>query len=177
MSLSFGTIGCMITCSRHVLSNDIIAEYLRSNDMIASMWVNEQHRDSAYSHTHLVVMSSEKHTYRAKEIAEFFGHWCNIQPLRKLQDVYLSMAYLCKHNMPVVWAVSQSRTQLIKEHVLSALKSYIRRSPKSAKVYLVPQLTRLEAAWTPKPPPEDSQLSDSVVSENVHEFFPSQPSQ
>ena len=173
-------LGCLITCARHAISNDLLAEFCQSNNILTAMWITEPHQNAAYSHTHLVVMSDGVGTYRAKEIAEFFAHYCNIQPLRKLEDVYLSMAYVCKHRLPTVWGMSPHVARVTKEHVLAAFRSYIRRSPKSAKEYLRAQLERMEQAWQPPPPepaaqPPAQQSQDSeLISGSAHDFFPSQ---
>lgn len=178
MPWSFKKLGCMITCALHAIPQDLLEEFCNVNDMVAAAWVTEPHQNPAISHTHLVVMSNGEFTFRVKEIAEFFGRYCNVQPLKKMEDVYLSMAYLCKHKMPYIWAPSPRREQITREHVLAAFRSYCRRSPKSAREKLLAQLQRMENTWelpsSPVPGQNPSQDNSQLVSGSAHDFFPSQ---
>lgn len=177
MAFNFTTIGCLITCARHAIPKALLEEYCTSWNVLTAAWVTEPHKTSDLSHTHLVVMHEAPVTFRTKDIANFFGRQCNVQPLRKLEDVYRSMSYLCKHKMPVIWATSPSHVLRTKEHIMAAFRSYIRCAPKSAKDYLKAQLQRMEEAWEPPPvvpTMNPSQDMSDLVSGSAHQFFPSQ---
>lgn len=135
--------------------------------------VQEKHKDGS-PHVHLVLWCAEPFTWVKANIKEQTR--CSMVHLKPLYTYYAAIeasAYLCKQEVPQVWAIEQPLADKVKKDIRRECVAYLTRQKNgNARMAANAQLHRVEKTWFPPSSTSELELMREVWASSSSEEAP-----